>query len=419
MSRRLVCMPYPAVARAALLVASVAALAAPAEGQFWNPFRSREKPAPQRAEPAPPPATPASLDLSQESGPWLIVASTFSGEGAEDQATELALELRERYGLSAYVHEQTFDLRDAAPVGRGIDERGRPVRMRYRSGDSRTEWAVLVGDYPSVDDTIAQRDLEKLRKAEPAALEVGENGQTRQNFSNTRKVLSYLAGRDESAGPMRMAFMTRNPLLPEEFFKPKGVDPFVAKMNKQVDHSALEIKGKYTVKVASFGGRGTLVGASTAKRSGAKRDDDEDPLVQAAENAHLLCEAMRAKGWDAYEFHDRTESCVMVGSFEEVLSAGEPRAEVMEVIRTFGAAFDTPAAPLEENRPTDPVKAQQVVRQVGQQLGGAQMTTNMNPKYAMLSPGRGQAKRPIPFDIHPEVVEAPKQSVSSSLAWRN
>ena len=59
-------------------------------------------------------------NLRPENGPWLIVAATFSGDGAQDQARELALELRREYQMHAYVHQVSFDLADDAPL-RGFD----------------------------------------------------------------------------------------------------------------------------------------------------------------------------------------------------------------------------------------------------------------------------------------------------------
>src|SRR4051794_24540556 len=54
------------------------------------------------------------LALTQDSGPWLVVAASFSGNGGEKQAHDLAQELRERFRLRAYVHEMDFKLSDDA-----------------------------------------------------------------------------------------------------------------------------------------------------------------------------------------------------------------------------------------------------------------------------------------------------------------
>ena len=67
------------------------------------------------------------------------------------------------------------------------------------------------------------------------------------------------ANPDERAkGPMGAAFVTRNPLLPEELFVAKGIDPFVYEMNKDLPHSLLKCPGKYTVRIASFRGIDTM-----------------------------------------------------------------------------------------------------------------------------------------------------------------
>lgn len=403
------------------LALALAATTAPA--QIWNPFRSEAPRGPAQPPVAEADAGADDFRLTQESGPWLILATTFSGDGAEDQARELCSELATKWRLPAYVHEMRFDLTDDQPVGRGVDRYGAPVKMRYRAGEERREWAVLVGNYPAVDDSVAARDLQTVKSIEPAALEV-ENGQTRQNLANYRAMAAAFAAKKEATGPMRAAFMTRNPLLPDEFFAPKGVDKFVEKMNKDVEFSALKIGGKQTVRVATFRGRGTLIGASQARSNRTRRkDSDSDPLVEAAENAHYLCEAMRKQGWEAYEFHDRTESWVSVGSFESVLGAdGQPLPEVVEIVRTFGAAHETSPTPLEKRRVAgaDSPRAQEVRQQFNALFTSdvGQVATGLNPKYAQVTLERGKPPRPVPFDVYPEAIDAPKRSVSSSFAWR-
>lgn len=410
---------------AGLLIA--VAITPPADAQFWNPFRSKPKAeaAPQR-QPAPQPAArPASdFSLTEQSGPWLILATTFSGEGSEDQARQLCAELNESLRLPTYVHEMTFNVADDQPVGRGIDRYGAPIKMRYRSGGRRQEWAVLVGDYPAIDDTIAERDLVTIKSVKPRALSIGEDGVTHQNLANHRAMTAYLTGNKGADGPMRTAFLTRNPILPDKYFLPQGVDKFVEKMNKGLEYTALGIKGKQTIKVATFRGRGTLIGASQARSSKSRRKkDDSDPLVEAAENAHLLCEAMREKGWEAYEFHDRTQSYVTVGSFDTVTDdSGQPLPEVVEIVRTFGAAYDTASAPLNRQRggSGDSAHATQVKQRFNNLFKSevGQVATGMHPKYAQVTYIEGEAPRPIPFDVYPDVVDAPKRTVSSSFAWR-
>lgn len=406
------------------------ALAVAQPAAAWNPFGWGEKkkpvaPMPVQQASANMPIPVRSLDLSEEAGPWHILAATFSGHGAEEQARNLSVELRQTLGLSTYLHDMKFDNDSDKPLGRGVDRYGAPIRMKYRTGGDRQEWAVLVGDYPAFDDSIAVRDLAKIKQVNPQALLPDADGHTTQNFAGYRQVAAKMSSKQVADGPMRTAFITRNPVLPEEYFVPKGVDKFVEKMNKDVDHSALDIKGRYAVKVASFTARGTLIGAAQARSKKTRRGrKNDDALVEAAWNAHCLCKEMRSKGWEAYEFHDRTESSVLIGSFDNVKNAGgQPVKEVADIVRTFGAAYDGSATPLAEQRIPD-AKAERSERlrafnnvftsEVGQVAGG------MNPKYAhvKVSDNKREPLKAIPFDIHPHVVEAPKRSVSSGFAWR-
>ena len=53
--------------------------------------------------------------------------------------------------------------------------------------------------------------------------------------------------------------------------------------------------------------------ATTSKK---KMDETTDSLDAAAKKAHTLTEALRAKGKEAYEFHDKFGSYVTIGSFD-------------------------------------------------------------------------------------------------------
>ncbi len=69
-------------------------------------------------------------------------------------------------------------------------------------------------------------------------------------------------------GPMRHAMIATNPLLPPDYFAPKGLDPFVADMNKDLEYSLLKCPGKYTVQVATFRAG---AGQAGGNRRGSKR----------------------------------------------------------------------------------------------------------------------------------------------------
>jgi hypothetical protein len=381
------------------------------------------------------PAPRGDYTLKQEDGPWLIVATSFSGEGAEKQAEDLARELRERFRLQAYLHEMSFKFDDQSP-GRGLDAYGAPVRRRYQRGDQVREFAVLVGNFTSIDDPDAQQTLEQIKTLQPNALNV-DASKTAQSMAQVRRFEDALLeklGKPRKRGPMAIAFFTRNPLLPREYFVPKGVDPFVAKMNQGVEHSLLDCPGQYTVQVATFRGK-TILQTSGEEEAGgksfwgrSKRSDDRNPLVEAAENAHLLTQELRAHGFEAYEFHDRTESIVTIGSFAQAaqrLPDGRvvPIPGVQKIIETFGAAYDTPADPLTgigNDRQTQ-MRVQQQEQQFNLRLNSQQaaIVPGMNPKHVKILRGSGKRKttdRIIPMDVYPHAIEVPKRSVSSAYA---
>ncbi len=374
--------------------------------------------------------------LQQTNGPWLVMAATFSGERGQQQAHELAVEFRQQYNLPAFVHEVTFDFSGDTP-GRGLDKYGAPVRRRYQMGDRLSEYAVLVGEFPSIDDPDAQALLERVKTMQPNSLAVdGEkSAQSLAQFRQFQAAMLEKLGKQRPSGPMAQAFLSRNPLLPREYFVPRGVDKFVARMNDGVEHSLLDCPGRYTVQVATFHGKVILQTSAVKTKSSSKSfwhfgKDDDNPLVEAAENAHLLTEELRRHGYEAYEFHDRTESIVTIGSFDQVaqrLADGRvlPTPQVEKIIRTFGAAYDTPADPLTNigNDPTTQRRVEAREQQFNQMVTShqGQIVPGLNPKHVKILGGSGRnvrVERIIPMDIYPHTMEVPKRSVSSAYAGR-
>ena len=118
----------------ALFIMLVTALTHQANGEpLWRQLTPRPK---VDADPG------RDYGLTESNGPWLILAATFSGEGAEQQARDLVHEFRADHSLPAYLHRMTFDLAAGAPM-RGRDRTGRPKRAKYQRGDAVTEFAVL------------------------------------------------------------------------------------------------------------------------------------------------------------------------------------------------------------------------------------------------------------------------------------
>jgi hypothetical protein len=101
----------------------------------------------------------------------------------------------------------------------------------------------------------------------------------------------------------------------------------------------------------------------------------------------MMCEALRAKGVEAYEFHDHYSSMVTVGSFDSV---GQPRADgkieinpaIHAIITTYGI---------------DP------------KLLAAQGKPQANKAKTI----QVENKQQLAFDISPIPVEVPKRSIAA------
>ena len=188
---------------------------------------------------------------------------------------------------------------------------------------------------------------------------------------------------EKSKGPMRNAFITMNPLLPPDYYSAKGVDKFVLEINKGVKYSLLDCPGKYTVKVATFTGGVTIDQGVIQKIEQGKQFKSR--LAEAADRAHRLTMALRAKGVPAFEFHDRYQSIVTVGSFQSV-GTRQPDGKIdldpglHAIMEKYGA--DKKIVP----------------GQAAPQVGAPKSEAN------------------IAFDIQPMPVEVPKRSISADYA---
>ncbi len=332
------------------------------------------------------PINSESLELTEAEGPWLILASNFVGVGSRERAERLANEIRQQLELPAYIYKEKFDF-----TGTIAQDPTSSKRLRYANRYQYDAYAVLVGEYDSVGRPEVERDLERIRTAvlpiftdqTEVRAETNESNPVTTVKSITAKLFGQTASAKKTLGPMSQAFVTRNPILPEEFFSAPKVDAFVHQMNEGLHHSLLECDGRYTVVVKTFEGLGTIVDGSKVNRDFAP---SEDRLNQYAMDAEKMASELRAQGVEAYQFHDRYRSLVTVGSFEELgreLPDGrfEYTPEIRAVMKKY-SAFNV-----------DPSAARQV------------------PSGSRGVLGNGVAK--IPYDVKPTPIAVPKISKRS------
>ena len=319
--------------------------------------------------------------VDDQNGPWMILASTFAGEDAQQQAHELVLELRKRYKLEAYLHRQSYDFTKPLP-GKGINSELRPLKARHKQNVRFDEIAVLVGNFPSVEDGRVEKTLKKVRRAHPSSLDLKKGKGTTRRFAGLRDLQRRFHPNEKkrAMGPMAKAFVTRNPRIPANQRLP-GLDPLVVSMNKGAEFSLLKNRAKYTIKVATFRGRSTMNLKEIDRLS--KGGKFQSKLEHAAEKANTLAKALRKSGYEAYEFHDRYESIVTVGSFASI-------------------GTQTPAG----------LRPHPEVQQVIQSLGGTQrkLAGFAGPTFV------SRTIAGVPLDLQPVPIEVPRASIASAYA---
>jgi hypothetical protein len=200
--------------------------------------------------------------------------------------------------------------------------------MKLAKGPIKEEFAVLVGDFPDYEGARAQRTLEKIKSLNPKSLqnysrEIGDSALAGERLRAQSDALFGSQGGNwqtlnnqalKTERPLRFSFLLANPALPEEYFTTNQIDTYVIGLNKGLDYSLLDNPGQYTIKVATFAGK-TFVDAEEMERL-KFRKKASNALVECAKKADILVKYLRSKGIEAYQFHDRYESYVCVGSFD-------------------------------------------------------------------------------------------------------
>jgi hypothetical protein len=251
--------------------------------------------------------------LTMEAGPFMVLAHTFKGENSEKYAQALAIELRKKYGLPAYVFRpKDIPMRSlirgvpptAAP---GVS---RPILAYPEAERIKDEAAVLVGNEKTLKDSA--KLLEKVKHIHPATLD----GMSDAHFWR------------KGTGLIR-AIQTTNPYAPAEVIFPRKPDVMITQMN-QGPHSIFTCPGRYSLQIAEFTGRKTMLGGNLPEsRIGGILELRKSPLATAADDAEKLAAALaRDKefmqlGYVPYVYHDRYASRVMVGAFN---SPNDPAA---------------------------------------------------------------------------------------------
>jgi hypothetical protein len=241
--------------------------------------------------------------LSKENGPFMILAKVFRGPDAEKMALALCLELRNDFGLPAYIlRTKDFPMhsliRGTPPTAPSVTMRA--VIKQPEAVRTHDEAAVLVGN----EKTLAATEilLNKVKKLDPVCL------QKMPHLWQWRHGLSR-------------ALRTTNPYIPAQHLYPRAPDKLVIQMNHGLRNLG-HCPGQYSLQVAQFSGRTAYdlnhkdgqpaIGLMSLRDSPLKtaHDDAErmaDKLSRAPEIQRL--------GQPVFVYHDRTSSRVFIGTF--------------------------------------------------------------------------------------------------------
>ena len=261
--------------------------------------------------------------LTDKHGPWMIMVGTFSdvrdrdtkkeGLTAREAANALVHELRGK-GIPAYLYFQDSK-REKIDT---YDRLGNKDQRVYTAQFGMV--CVLAGNYPKIEDPVAQKTLTFVKRYKPKFLNDPKSGANVRDASGTQK------------GPFGGAFLTINPSVePAEVVRRK-VDNDTKYFNSNIDYPLVDLKHKYTLKVATFTGK-SVVPVGNSEYSGREGNFDKNllkdgpyTLARAGEDATQLTYAMRQNSaatrklgsdrFEAYVYHDKFQSYVTVGGFD-------------------------------------------------------------------------------------------------------
>ncbi|MBQ6621165.1 MAG: hypothetical protein IJH68_13570 [Thermoguttaceae bacterium] len=350
--------------------------------------------------------------LTDSDGLWFIMAKKFSGPDARRSANRVVYELRKRYKLPAYIFKYDSDREDLQKLAK---ERHSSAVYRYQT-NTPSEYAVLVGSFPSAEDPKLQETLLKVKRSKLDSL---------KNDRESQRLIAeyeYLAKKDREYtgyGALGGALAVPNPLIPKEFFAQKGVvDPFTEKINSDSPYNLLNNKALYTVRVATFAGND-----SYAK----DWDDKHNRLAEAGIKAALLCETLRKKGIEAWEFHDHDASFVTIGSFDSYGTSNpdgttEMNPEIYQLIERYrgelvgsGGQFKTHAIKLTIDNPKSKGFNTNAKKM------DVELSFDLQPVIIMVPQRPGNAKRALQSQkrLQQEQENAEMMRLSETLAFNN
>lgn len=296
-----------------------------------------------RPAPSPNPALAHPLYVRPEHGGWMIVVKSYSGDGSQKFAEELAAEIRQTHKAAAWLFEwggeerrheeqrrdevrqryrkeyepflQVKEELRAKAAQQGTEFLDTPATFRLPTVNYTEQWAVLVGGFKDMD-------------AARAALNTVRTWPAPKNTALLDKALvagGGAKGEGTYLNPFPNAFVVPNPSVRRSDPNQAPLaDPAIVKLNEAEPLSLLQARKPWTLLVKRFIVPNRVTGTET-QATALERLFSEDTAAkwleltarQARELATALRhEKMRPHPFETYVLHARTESVVTVGQFD-------------------------------------------------------------------------------------------------------
>jgi hypothetical protein len=258
---------------------------------------------------------PAELLITEQHGPFHVFVASYVGEDSARFAYNLAMELREKHRLPAFVCDFRLDPNKDLGIYQPSQEEIERMKKQFKGKAPRfpklhtpvvDHWAVLVGNFPSLEDRGLETMKARILRLTPNSFSPQVANELRWGNDQNGKPKNQLVGIRGTVNPKspKDKRLTKNDLATLKMLKD---------MNDQEQYSVYQNNAPYTIFVYKFRGSGGLV--DTGKKDSLGRAKKVDGLVIAGNNARVLCDVMRKMGYEAYVFHSTTCSCVCVGGY--------------------------------------------------------------------------------------------------------
>jgi hypothetical protein len=240
--------------------------------------------------------------LTKEAGPFMVLARVFRGPQSQQMAIALAKELRNDFGLPAYVFR----------------------RKEFPGG------SMIRGTPPQAPSEVMAPEVklpEKIRTVDEAAVLIGnEKTQAAQEklWREVKKLQPKCLEHIPSPFPWRRglgtAIRTTNPFIPAQYLYPRTQDKLVMQMNMGL-RSIVNCPGQFSLQVAEFSGRSMYDFNPTAPPVHSLFTLKDSPLRTAHDDAERMAEKLakapeiQKLGLPIYVFHDKSTSKVFIGAF--------------------------------------------------------------------------------------------------------